>query len=48
MTERITELWSEYLESGGEALPLLKLLIDEAWQELTADDADELRRFLSY
>ncbi|MER6128097.1 hypothetical protein ABT173_37105 [Streptomyces sp. NPDC001795] len=48
MTERIAELWSEYLEGGGEPLPLLKLLIDEAWQELTADDTEELRRFLSY
>ncbi|MFD5407687.1 hypothetical protein [Streptomyces griseorubiginosus] len=48
MTEQITELWDEYLGQGGEPLPLLKLLIDEAWQELTADDTEELRRFLSY
>lgn len=48
MTEQITGLWAEYLESGGEPLPLLKLLIDEAWQELTADDIEELTRFLSY
>ncbi|MEU9331395.1 hypothetical protein AB0D91_48255 [Streptomyces canus] len=48
MAEQITELWGEYLESGGEPLPLLKALIDEAWQELTADDTEELRRFLGY
>lgn len=48
MREQIQELWSEYLENGGEPLPLLKVLIDEAWQELTADDTAELKRFLSY
>lgn len=48
MREQITELWGEYLESGGEPLPLLKVLIDESWERLTGDDTAELQRFLSY
>ncbi|MET8976243.1 hypothetical protein ABZX85_11570 [Streptomyces sp. NPDC004539] len=48
MRDQIQELWSDYLESGGEALPLLKLLIDETWEQLTGDDIAELQRFLSY
>lgn len=48
MTKQITELWGEYLESGGEPLSLLKVLIDESWEQLTGDDTAELQRFLSY
>ncbi|WP_159053485.1 hypothetical protein [Streptomyces regalis] len=48
MREQITELWTEYLEAGGEALPLLKTLVDEAWDSLTGEDIAELQRFLSY
>ncbi|MFE0509626.1 hypothetical protein [Streptomyces sp. NPDC058964] len=48
MSDEIQELWEEYLEAGGEPLPLLKLLIDESWERLTADDTEELKRFLSY
>ena len=48
MLEQIQELWSEYLESGGEPLPVLKVLIDESWERLTGDDTAELQRFLSY
>lgn len=48
MTEQIEELWAEYLEDGGEPLPLLKILIDTAWEHLTDDDTAELKRFLSY
>lgn len=48
MREQITELWTEYVDAGGEVLPLLKILIDEAWDSLTGNDIAELQRFLSY
>lgn len=48
MHDQIVRLWDEYLECGGEPLPLLKMLIDEAWQELTAEDTEELTRFLGF
>lgn len=46
--EEITELWTEYVDAGGEVLPLLKILIDESWDSLAGDDIAELQRFLSY
>lgn len=48
MHDQIVRLWDEYLRCGGEPLPLLKMLIDEAWQELTAEDTEELTRFLGF
>jgi hypothetical protein len=48
VTEQITELWDEYLECGGEPLPLLKMLIDSSWGSLNGEETEELRRFLDY
>lgn len=48
ITEQMTELWEDYIGQGGEALPLLKILVDESWDSLTGDDIAELQRFLSY
>lgn len=48
MREQIQELWTEYVDAGGEVLPLLKILIDESWDSLTGEDIAELQRFLSY
>ena len=48
MREEIQNLWTEYVEQGGEVLPLLKILIDESWEQLTVNDIAELQRFLSY